>query len=107
MFKAELQANISNRLNHLPLCTFLLHSTQQQKLKHPEPYKVFLEAQRVKSASDTKFMDFVPFCVGFCLSDHVSPLYWAISQLKVPSMLQFSMVQLIVFGHHKFYFVVK
>lgn len=74
MFKAELQANMSGRWNHLPLCAFLLHSTQQEKLKHPEPYRVFLEAQRVKSASDTMCMGFVPFCVGFCLFDHISPL---------------------------------
>lgn len=37
VFKAELQENMSSRLNHLPLCTFLLHSTQHKKLKDTEP----------------------------------------------------------------------
>lgn len=35
MLKAELQANICNSLNHLPLCTSFLYSTQHEEPKQP------------------------------------------------------------------------
>lgn len=100
MFKAELQANRSSRLNHQPLCTFPLHSTQQEKLKHPEPCRLFLEAPKSQKCFRPHGHGVCSFsCRCFCPSDHLSPLCTCdiepFPQLKVLRTLQSSMVQLI------------